>query len=140
MKTPQLDPYHLIVFYYVARGKSLSAAARDLYLTQPAITSHIKTLERSAGLKLIQVIKQRVSLTPAGEGLFQYAKEIYNQSVGAERFIEVTRESGLSIGVTSLFSSIISPLIEKMFYELSPNMRFSVVNKESQFLIHDVLD
>jgi LysR family transcriptional regulator, transcriptional activator of the cysJI operon len=140
MRIPKLDPYHLIVFYCVAKEKSITAAARSLCITQPAVSRHIKSLEKSTGLKLIQVAKQRIALTPAGEGLYQSAKEIYQQSIIADRLIEITRESSFSIGITPCFKSIINPIVENIVRELSPKVEFSVESKESHFLTSSVLD
>jgi len=58
----KLDLHSLIVFYYVASEESITAAAEKLFLTQPTITYHIRSLERGVGLKLLDVKKQPVAL------------------------------------------------------------------------------
>ena len=74
-----LDPNNLVIFYFVATEKSLTAAADKLHLTQPAITYHIKLLEEYTRVKLIEFKKHQVILTPPGKEVFKYAQEIFQQ-------------------------------------------------------------
>jgi DNA-binding transcriptional LysR family regulator len=119
MSVPKINIYHLIVYYYVARAKNVSAAAEELYISQPAITRYIKSLEKSTKLKLFHVVKQRIVLTPAGETIYQYAKEFYQQIVHVERFIEIARESSLGVGISPILRPAISPIIEKLMLRSS---------------------
>ena len=75
-----LNADDLVVFYFVAREKSLSAAAEKLFLTQPAVTYRIKSLEEHIRVKLLDLKKRQVTLTPHGQELFKYAEEIYRQA------------------------------------------------------------
>ncbi|MGB3290865.1 MAG: LysR substrate-binding domain-containing protein [Burkholderiaceae bacterium] len=68
---PPLNP--LRVFEVVARHKNLSAAARELHVTQSAVSRQIATLEKYMGTALIKRESRGVSLTPTGE---RYAKEV----------------------------------------------------------------
>jgi LysR family transcriptional regulator, transcriptional activator of the cysJI operon len=140
MGLPKIESYHLIVFYYVAKEKSMSAAADQMYLSQPTITRHIKSLEESTNLKLIEINKQKVILTSAGEGLFQYAKEIYQQNISADRYVELMKESSIHIGITPIFNSIVAPLFKTMFNELYPKVKMVVQSIDSQSMTNYVLD
>ena len=108
MRTPKLDVYNLVVFYFVASEKSLTAAAEKLFLSQPTVTYHIKSLEQSVGAKLLEIRKKKLFLTQAGEGLFKYSKQIYQQLINAERFIEELKEASLRVGIALTFSSSFS--------------------------------
>jgi len=68
MAPSRLDLHSLIVFYFVANEESITAAAEKLCLTQPTVTYHIRSLERNVGLKLLDIRRQKVSLTQAGTG------------------------------------------------------------------------
>jgi DNA-binding transcriptional LysR family regulator len=48
-----MDPRRLLLFRSVARSGSLSAAARELATTQPAVSQQLRLLEREAGLALV---------------------------------------------------------------------------------------
>ena len=79
MSVFNIDLHQLMVFYHVATEESISLAADKLCLTQPTITYHLRELEQFAGVKLFYIKRSRVYLTAAGQHLFQYTKEIWNQ-------------------------------------------------------------
>src|SRR5437867_1439975 len=63
----------LQAFDGAARFLSFTRAARELNITQSAVSRHIRALEEGLGVKLFRRLKQRVSLTPAGA---EYHSEI----------------------------------------------------------------
>ncbi len=136
---PNLDPNNLVIFYLVAKEKSLSAAADKLFLTQPAITYRLKSLEESTGVKLLEFKKRQVSLTPHGQELYRYAEEIYNQLVNAEGLIKSIKESYLRVGSASMYISIVSPVIKKMFKE-HPEVKLTVHSGDATEMVQDVLE
>jgi DNA-binding transcriptional LysR family regulator len=138
MRIPKLDVNNLVVFYFVASEKSITAAAEKLFLSQPTITYHIKSLEKSAGTKLLEVKRKKVFLTPAGEGLFEYSKQIYQQLINAERFVEDLKEAGLRVGISITFSSSFSSAAAR-FREIYPQVKLFVEHAPSFKIIEDVL-
>jgi DNA-binding transcriptional LysR family regulator len=139
MHTPRLDAYNLIVFYFVVSEKSITAASDKLFLSQPTVTYHIKSLEKSVGVKLLDIKKKKLSLTHAGEGLFKYAEQIYQQLINAERFVEDLKEASLRVGIALTFSSSFSSAAAK-FRELYPHVKLIVENAPSFKVIEDVLN
>ncbi|OGN90964.1 MAG: hypothetical protein A2Z70_01265 [Chloroflexi bacterium RBG_13_48_17] len=139
VKTPKYNPYHLVVFYFVGREKSITSAAEKLCLTQPAVTHHIKCLEKAASLKLLDVKRQRVCLTQAGEGLFQYAAEVYQQLISAEKFVEDMKEASLGVGIAMSFSSTVASAASS-FEELYPHVKLIVRTAPSFEVAQDVLN
>jgi molybdate transport repressor ModE-like protein len=71
-----LDPRSLVVLHLVARTGSLSAAARELGWTHPAVSQHVRRLERAAGCALVERHGRGVRLTSAGTVLARHAAEI----------------------------------------------------------------
>lgn len=69
----------------VLERESLTLAARDLAITQPAVSQHIRTWERYCRLRLIDRAKGRIESTPAGEALYRYATTILQPYDEAER-------------------------------------------------------
>ena len=108
MVPSKLDLHCLIVFYFVANEASITAAAEKLYLTQPTVTYHIRSLERNVGIKLLDVKRQKISLTPAGQGLYKYVSEIYEQMTGAEKYLENLKEASLRVGISTTFSTCLT--------------------------------
>ena len=139
MRTPKLDVYNLVVFYFVASEKSITAAAEKLFLSQPTVTYHIKSLEKSVGAKLLEIKKKKLFLTHAGEGLFKYSEQIYQQLINAERFVEDLKEASLRVGIALTFSSSLSSTAAR-FREFYPNVKLIVENAPSFKVIKDVLD
>ena len=63
-------------FCMAAEKKSFSEAARALYLTQPTISSHIRSLEQELGCTLFKRTHKQVILTPEGSRLYPYLRRI----------------------------------------------------------------
>jgi LysR family transcriptional regulator, transcriptional activator of the cysJI operon len=137
---PNLNPNDLVIFYAVAREKSLSSAAEKLFLTQPAITYHIQSLEQYTGVKLIDSKKRQIVLTQHGKELLKYAGEIYNQLVGAERFIQFIKESHIRVGIASVYDVFMRPLLNSMFEAKNPEIKFTVKSGDSFEMVRDVQD
>jgi LysR family transcriptional regulator, low CO2-responsive transcriptional regulator len=134
----KLDIHSLIVFYYVASEESVTAAAEKLFLTQPTVTYHIRSLEKNIGLKLLDVRKQKVCLTEAGKGLFKYVYEINRQMTSAEKYLDNLKEASLRIGTSTTFSHYVSEAASE-FEKLSPRVKLVIRTAASYEVIEDVL-
>jgi DNA-binding transcriptional LysR family regulator len=66
--------YHLQIFQMVAEEGNISRAAERLFLTQPAVSQHVRALEADLGVRLFQRGARGVKLTPAGEVLLDYTR------------------------------------------------------------------
>ena len=71
-----MDTQNLKAFQAVAEHRSFSLAANELYLTQPAISKRIATLEAQLKCKLFDRIGRSIDLTPAGLALLPRARQI----------------------------------------------------------------
>lgn len=136
---PDLNPNDLIIFYFVAKEKSLSSAAEKVFLTQPAVTYHIQSLEDYTGVKLLEFKKRQVNLTPHGKELLKYAEEIYRQLTNAEMFVKSVRESSLRAGIASMYISSLGPVIKRMFKE-HPEVKLTVKSGDTHEMAKAVLD
>ena len=65
--------FRLFTFLTLCETMSYTKAADRLHLTQPAVTQHVKYLEREFGAPLFHYASKSLSLTPEGELLRQYA-------------------------------------------------------------------
>lgn len=79
-----MDPKRLLIFREVARAGSISAAARELGWTQPAVSQHLQALERSAGCALLLRGAGGVELTEPGRVLLTRADALAVQLHMAE--------------------------------------------------------
>ena len=88
------------VFAAVARHRSFTRAARELHLTQPAVSQQMKLLEQEAGLPLIEQIGRKIRLAPAGAELLRYATQVTELLREAGEALAAMR--GLKRGVLKL--------------------------------------
>jgi Transcriptional regulator len=68
----------LRIFHAVARLLNFTQAAKELCLTQPGISKHIKDLEEYYGTRLFDRLGRSVILTQAGEILFKSTSQIFS--------------------------------------------------------------
>ena len=71
--------HQLKIFGMVARHRSMTKAAEELHMTQPAVSIQIKQLQETVGIPLIEVIGRQVYLTEAGRQLHQVQQSITNE-------------------------------------------------------------
>jgi DNA-binding transcriptional LysR family regulator len=136
-KPPKVSPEHLITFYFVAERKSFKLAADLLYLSQPTVLLHIKALETSCGVKLIQVRKKRVTLTEAGGALLHHARELYRQTKLAEVCLQNFREEMLRIGVAFTLSASVTT-VAGIFKELFPNVKVKIREGPTHQVVEEI--
>jgi len=124
----------LRVFVSVARHLSFTRAARELHLTQSAVSQQVKLLEEEAGLPLFEHVGRKVQLAPGGAELLRYATQA----------IELVREAGESLaamqglkrGVLKLGAvSTAKYFAPSLLSSFTPNypevtIKFSVGNRE----------
>ena len=83
----KLDLYK--VFCQVGKSKSFSKAAKELFMTQPAVSQSIMQLEKELDIRLFNRNSKGVSLTNEGKLLFEYINSAINLiKVGEEKILE----------------------------------------------------
>ncbi len=126
MKT-NLDLYK--IFYYVARSGSITQAANELMISQPAVSKSIKVLERDLNTVLFNRKKDGVSLNNAGELLYNKIKKSIELIISAEEDLTSLNnmEKGtINIGAgNTIMQRYLMPFI-KEFHELYPNINVIV--------------
>src|SRR5438105_15850750 len=69
--------YPLHVFRSVARSRSVTHAAQELFVSQPAVSKHLRTLETRLGAVLFERTSSGMLLTRAGEAVFDWANRLF---------------------------------------------------------------
>jgi len=77
----------LKIFYFAAKNGNLSAAADELYITQPAVTKGIQRLQEYYDIKFVDFVGKKLILTDAGEILYKIAEKIFEMESQAEESI-----------------------------------------------------
>jgi DNA-binding transcriptional LysR family regulator len=107
-----LDLNRLRVFQAVADAGSFSRAARALFLSQPAVTQHIRALESALGVPLFDRLGRRTTLTAAGISLAHYVPQVLGMVRAAEA---AARDAGgeasrtLRLGVSETLATYALP-------------------------------
>jgi DNA-binding transcriptional LysR family regulator len=83
----RISLYKLEVFCQVVDLGGVTKAAESLYVAQPAVTAHIRSLEDRLGVKLFHRVGHRLRLTETGQYVYRWASEIAARSNQMEREI-----------------------------------------------------
>jgi DNA-binding transcriptional LysR family regulator len=100
-------------FLAVANERSVSAAARALAISQPALTRSIRRLEADYGVALFERLPRGMALTPFGEVLFRHAQRIATEIQFAEAEMDAFREGHagrLRVGAGPFWGTTIVPV------------------------------
>lgn len=126
----------LQVFHAVAKQMSFTKAAEALFMTQPAVTFQIKQLEEHFNTRLFERGHGKISLTPAGDLVLEYAERILGLSSEMEtRVREMTgRLAGpLLIGASTTIAEFLLPRVLGEFKGAHPEVqaKLTVANSET---------
>jgi len=119
----------LMVFHEVAKHQSFSKAAEDLFISQPAVTKHIRNLELKMGMGLILRGRGGFALTEAGKMLFKYTQKIFFHLMEIEdalgRF-QKDQRGLLKIGTTESYSTCLMPRLLSGFQTTFPSIKIAL--------------
>ena len=119
----------LLVFHEVAKHKSFSRAAEGLFISQPAVTKHIRNLELKVGMGLIQRGKGGFALTDAGKILFKYTQRISSHLMEIENVLGSLQKDYhglLKIGTTESYSKCLMPKLLSGFQTSFPSIKIAL--------------
>jgi LysR family transcriptional regulator, transcriptional activator for dmlA len=112
-----IQPADLGFFSVLASAGSLSAAARELRVTTPAVSKHLALMESRVGLALVNRTTRRMSLTPEGEVYLAHARRILGEIDDMEQLLGVSKATPkglLRVNATLGFGrSHVAPLISR---------------------------
>jgi len=115
--TRGIQPADLGFFSALAGAGSLSAAARELGITTPAVSKHLASMESRLGVALVVRTTRRMSLTPEGELYLESARRILGEIDGMEELLGVSKATPkglLRVNATLGFGrSHVAPLISR---------------------------
>jgi len=124
-----LDLHHLRTFLVLARVGHFSRAAEELFLTQPAVSNHIKALEEYYQVALFQKVDQKYVLTDPGKILLGYAERVFNVLNEAKRTLDGFNQldsGSLIIGASSNIGVYVLPKLLGEFKARYPNIEIKV--------------
>jgi DNA-binding transcriptional LysR family regulator len=129
-------------FVETARRGSVSRAADALFVTQPALTARLKTLERELGTPLFVRTGRGVRLSEAGRSFLPYAQRALGAvAEGRQLLAEVSRGGAgqLALGAAPAVGTYVLPAILQRFHAAYPNVQLSVRTGHSEEVLELVL-
>lgn len=125
-----LNYHHLLYFWTVVRTGSIAAASKELFLSQPAISTQLKSLENAVGGKLLVRSGNRLELTETGKLVFEYAEQIFRLGGELRALLALKDESRrLRVGLGQMFPKLLADQLLQPAWSGSP--RFALECREA---------
>ncbi|MDH4163839.1 MAG: selenium metabolism-associated LysR family transcriptional regulator [Nitrospirota bacterium] len=136
-----MDIYQLKVFLSVYRNRSFSIASRELHLTQPSVSMHVKKLEEELSIQLFDRVGRKTIPTKEGTLLFNRAedlmerlKDIKNDLLSSEKAVRGL----ITVGAAAVPGSYVIPPLAAEFSRQYPEVFFQVTIADSRKIIEQV--
>jgi LysR family transcriptional regulator, low CO2-responsive transcriptional regulator len=138
--------HQLTVFRTVAQHLSYTRAAEVLYLSQPAVTQQVRTLEKVLGLQLFTRSGRGIMLTPAGEELLRHAERLLAllaETASVVNEIHALERGSVVIGASTSAGTYVVPSLLSAFHVHYPRIRVTLVvtnrrSIEARLLAHEI--
>lgn len=135
MELKQLESFVAVVVY-----KSFTEAAKQLYISQPTISTHIQALEKELETKLIVRTTKSIELTKRGAELYECAVKMLDLRDGLLEKWRSWDEKIIRLGVSTIPSAYILPEFLPKFCKEYPEVFFQSIQSDSKGIIEGVLD
>lgn len=125
-----IDSAKLQAFLYAAQTLSFSESARQLNLTQPTISHHIKSLEQALGVELFDRSGPKLKLTEAGRLLLPWARKMVHDSIEIQQIMESLHENvagQIRIACSTTTGKYMLPLFAARFRTHHPDVQISIL-------------
>ncbi len=130
MEFKQLESFVAVVKY-----KGFTKAAKQLYISQPTITSHIQALEEELKTQLIVRTTKTIEITPRGMELYDCACSILSKRDNLLKSWSTDTKKVIQLGASTIPSAYIIPEILPEFGSRFPDVYFNVHQGDSQGII-----
>ncbi len=138
-----LDIYELKIFLAAAETENFSKAARQLNLTQPAVSMQMRGLEKKLRVSLFQRAGRSLALTEQGEALMPLARDMVNRAIQIEEEIESLKGEvvgHLKIGCSTTTGKYLLPRLAACFRRCHPRVQMSIYNHSRDMVIDELCE
>lgn len=144
LSTPtEMFDFRLKVFLTVAQRLSFTKAAKELYISQPAVTKHVKEIEKHYRCNLFERNGPKISLTPQGEVVVKYAEKIHaiHQEMEAKLiYFEEVNKGIIKIGSSTTAAQYLLPKYLAEFNRLYPSITLELMTSNTETIENQLLD
>jgi DNA-binding transcriptional LysR family regulator len=119
-----LYPFH--VFRVVAQAGSVTRAANELFISQPAVSAHLKAVEQRCGEQLFERTPRGVTLTTLGREILDQVNRLFAIYEELPGIVEATRgriSGEITVAASSTPGTYLVPALLKQFQEQYPEAR-----------------
>jgi len=137
-----MDLKQIEIFIKVAKLKSFSKAAEEIFLSQPAVSAQISSLEKELDAQLFNRSSKDIGLTEAGEAFLKYAigiMNMFNSAVSTLSSLNDNVFGSLNLSVSTTPCNSIVPALIKEFSEAYPEVSFKIIEQSSGDIIENIL-
>lgn len=134
-----MDERDWLILQTLFKEKNMTKTAHALYLSQPALTSRIKQMEKEFGVQIVNRGRRGVTFTPQGEYLARCAREMLLKMQHIKENVlnmENKMTGTLRLGVSTFFTDYKLPGLLKLFKAEYPEVEFKVMTGWSNEMIH----
>jgi DNA-binding transcriptional LysR family regulator len=133
---PDFTVHQLSVFRTVARHLSYTKAAEALYLSQPAVSQQVKTLEQTLSLPLFARSGRGIVLTPAGQELQRHTERLlalFAETTPVVQEIQALERGSVLVGASNSAGTYVVPPLLGTFHARYPRIHITltVANRRS---------
>lgn len=135
--------FRLKVFFTVANRLSFTKGAKELFITQPAVSKHIQELEEQYKIKLFDRNGSKISLTNAGELLMEHTKDIFEiyREIDFDLSALINQQRGvLRLGASTTISQYIIPPLLARFHQKSQEIKVNLINGNTEQIENALLN
>lgn len=129
--------FRLKVFHISAKHLNFSKAAKELFISQPAVSKNINEMEKQIGASLFERNGGKLTLSEAREIMYKYSKLILDQYNHAEFEINLLKgklKGQLRMGASTTISQYILPKLLAKFSETNIESRIKVDQHNSKYI------
>ena len=139
-----MSDFRLRVFAAVARHLSFTKAGQELFISQPAVTKHIRELEAQYGQRLLERSGSKVLLTEAGRLLLGHADAVAASAQALEEQLHGLRDpeeaaGRLRLGASTTFSQYVLPSWLPAFQARYPHVQLTLLSANSERIAEALL-
>lgn len=137
---------HIKSFQYfnaIVDNPTLSAAAEQLFVSQPALSQQVRKIEEEVGAKLFNRVGHTMTLTPAGEVFLNGSRRILQIYESTKREIQIVRSAALEtvrFGISPFYSQHYLPKLLPPFLAQNPQIKVDITEEISTQLEQKLLD
>ena len=128
------------IFYEIYKRGSITSAAQEMQVSQPAVSKTLATIEKNLGFQLFQRKGKRLNPTMAADELFEHASIVNSQLKNFNNIANTYKSRSadfINIGTTPSLAETIIPNILRSYKATNKNAKFSLINLNSIDLIEE---